>query len=75
MEPEANPRQQTWNLLIEVQPLNQFPGMVIGDFNIILFPHEKFGHKSRNERLMHNFQQAMEDYNLHDVSHSDNFFT
>lgn len=49
--------------------------MVIGNFNEILFAHEKMGGKQRNETLMNIFRFSMEASELHDLGHKGDIFT
>lgn len=44
-----NRRQKTWDLLKELRSLNQSPWMVIGDFNEVLYHHEKWGEPDTRE--------------------------
>lgn len=57
---DTNLRQTTWNLLKEIRPIDQSPWMVVGDFNKILHHDKNFGGKQRSERLMQDFQMALD---------------
>lgn len=63
------------DLLKALKPVDKMPPGFIGDFNEIIFHHEKSGGNLRSEKLMHNFRTALEHYGLKDLGHEGNFFT
>lgn len=44
-----------------LKPVNNKPWLCIGDFNEILYQHEKFGGASRAYAQMKSFGQALQD--------------
>lgn len=74
-EPHSNKRKRTWSLLTNQKSRDNAPWMVIGDFNEILFHHEKWGGKQRTESLMQNFREFLEIGELYDLRYSGDIFT
>lgn len=68
-------RVDTWNLLRSLRANSNFPWLVAGDFNEILFSFEKVGGVSRDERRMEAFRDMLEECNLTDVGFSGPMFT
>lgn len=52
-----------------------YPWLVCGDFNEILYGVEKKGGLPRNERMMEAFRKVLEDSNLIDVGYLGRWFT
>lgn len=57
-----------------LRPPNHFLWLVAGDFNEVLFFHEKIGRKQMSEALMENFREAFEFCSLQDVGLSGDYF-
>jgi endonuclease/exonuclease/phosphatase family metal-dependent hydrolase len=51
------------------------PWMVFGDFNEILYSHEKEGGNQRPQNCMQAFRDALTDCELEDLGYSGNIFT
>lgn len=68
-------RKSTWALLQELKPREGTPWLVMGDFNEVLLHHEKVGGRSRREKQMHNFREALVTCNPFDLGHKGDLFT
>ena len=55
--------------------VRRMPWLCCGDFNEILFNHEKEGGPPRAERCMEKFRQALEDCELQDLGFVGDAFT
>ncbi|XP_074305507.1 uncharacterized protein LOC141640720 [Silene latifolia] len=66
---------RTWQLMRDIKPLSTLPWLMIGDYNQILFEHEKKGGPPREQRLMDEFREAMNDCELLDIGFSGNNYT
>ncbi|GMI84759.1 hypothetical protein HRI_002145200 [Hibiscus trionum] len=73
--PEVENRAASWNLLRQLNDLPDFPWMVMGDFNELLFASEKSGGRLRNSSQMDNFRNALEDCSLKDVGFRGPWYT
>lgn len=51
------------------------PWLLAGDFNEILFAHEKQGGHPRAQRMMGNFQQALEECGVEDLGFEGDRYT
>ncbi|XP_074299994.1 uncharacterized protein LOC141631194 [Silene latifolia] len=58
---------RSWQLLRELKPLSNLPWVVIGDFNEILYEHEKSGGTPRKQSVMDAFREAMDECGLIDI--------
>lgn len=74
-ESDTSKRSRTWSLLNKLKPKDQTPWLVIGDFNEVLFHHEKVGGKQRSEFLMSNFGSSLDYTELHDLGYKGDKFT
>lgn len=74
-EPETLRRSGLWNLLRSFRPSHLVPWLVIRDFNEILYYTEKVRGRQRNESLMCNFRETLDDCNLGNLGHSRDSFT
>ena len=54
---------------------HNLPWILIGDFNEILFSHEKEGGNNRPQGYMQAFRQALNDCDLEDLGFSGDIFT
>ncbi|XP_074301205.1 uncharacterized protein LOC141632563 [Silene latifolia] len=66
---------KTWQLMWDIRPLSSLPWVMIGDFNQILFEHEKMGGAPRDKNLMNEFHEAVNDCELLDVVFSRDSYT
>ncbi|KAL4281614.1 hypothetical protein GQ457_03G026570 [Hibiscus cannabinus] len=73
--PEEQNRDESWNLLRQLNDLPELPWLVIGDFNELLFANEKVGGRPRNQRQMINFGRVLSDCSLEDVGYAGPWFT
>ncbi|XP_074304103.1 uncharacterized protein LOC141638656 [Silene latifolia] len=62
---------KTWRLMKDIKSLSSLPWVMIGDFNQILFEHEKKGGAPREQALMDEFREAVDECELLDVGFSD----
>jgi hypothetical protein len=74
-EPKWEDKFKTWDKLRELSVSQNLPWIVIGDFNEILFSHEKEGGNPRPLSCMQAFQDALTDCELEDLGYSGNNFT
>ena len=74
-EPKSEEKDRTWELMRELHRKLSLPWLCCGDFNEILFNHEKEGGPPRAERCMEKFRQALEDCELHDLGFVGDAFT
>lgn len=58
-------------IFVGFKALKSHPVIVIGDFNKILVQKENV----RGKKLMENSREALEVYNLADISHKGDYFT
>ncbi|KAA3452465.1 reverse transcriptase [Gossypium australe] len=73
--PYINEREAAWNLLRRLSNQGEYPWLVCGDFNEILYGCEKKGGLPRDEKKMEEFRQVLEDCQLADLGYSGNWFT
>lgn len=74
-EPKTLQRSRIWILLRSLKPNHLVPSLVIWDFNEILYHTEKEGGRQRNETLICNFRETLDDCNSGDLGHSGDPFT
>lgn len=65
----------TWGYLRDLYRHNNLPWIVIGDFNEILYSHEKEGGAPRPVRMMQDFRDALVDCELEDMGFRGDQFT
>ncbi|KAL5543298.1 hypothetical protein UlMin_011008 [Ulmus minor] len=65
--PDTSLRSQFWNLLRRLGDSSSMPWLCGGDFNEILFGHEKQGGAERAQYLMNNFREAINYCGLADL--------
>lgn len=66
---------RTWNFLRSLRSNQSVPWMVIGDFNEIFYHFEEVGGQQRNEALMSNFKETIDDCNLCNLGYLRDPFT
>ncbi|KAA3474615.1 reverse transcriptase [Gossypium australe] len=64
---EVRNKAETWDLLRRLGGNNSLPWLVGGDFNDILYAHEKKGCLSREEARMEAFRRTLEECLLEDI--------
>jgi hypothetical protein len=74
-EPKWEDKYKTWDKLRELKSNSNLPWVVIGDFNEILFSHEKEGGNPRPQNFMQAFRDSLIACDLHDVGYSGDPFT
>ncbi|VFR00567.1 unnamed protein product [Cuscuta campestris] len=65
--PERSRRSESWNLLRSLGTRSSLPWVVVGDFNDLVFQHEKRGPFPHPEGLLRGFGEALEDCGLLNV--------
>ncbi|KAA3469681.1 reverse transcriptase [Gossypium australe] len=73
--PYASDREDAWNRLKRLHNQGEYPWIVCGDFNEILYNFEKKGGLPRDEKKMEEFRQVLEECQLADLGYSGNWFT
>ena len=66
---------ETWRLMRTLNHQSSLPWICPGDFNEILFNHEKQGGIPRGHSLLQNFGDALETCNLNDLGFKGDVFT
>ena len=74
-EPRWEHKEKTWEVLRSLHGVSQLPWMVFGDFNEILFNHEKEGGRPRTDHQLQAFHVALGDCNLSDLGFHGDMFT
>jgi hypothetical protein len=74
-EPSWNQKHITWDALRDLHGQFQLPWLALGDFNEILFNHEKEGGRSRTQQAMQLFHDALRDCDLEDMGYVGDLFT
>lgn len=74
-EPKEEERHHLWSLLRPLKTTSDLPWLLVGDFNEILFQHEKDGSLARSTGAMSAFQDALSDCNLTDLGYNGTTFT
>lgn len=73
--PIKEERHHSWNSLRRLYNISSLSWMVFGDFNEVLFQHEKEGRLDRNIGAMAAFQKTLTDCSLTDLGYSGPTFT
>jgi hypothetical protein len=68
-------KYKNWDKIRELNSNSSLPWALIGDFNEILFSHEKEGGSTRRQGYMQAFRDAMSDCGLEDLGFSGDVFT
>ena len=66
-EPKWEDKYKTWDKLRDLKNTSDLPWVVIGDFNEILYSHEKEGGNLRPHTYMDAFRDALSDCDLEDL--------
>lgn len=62
--PERARRTESWNLIRGLAEESRLPWCIIGDFNDIMYDHEKKGGRMHPRRLMEGFKKTLNECNL-----------
>lgn len=76
-ESQADQKHMTWELLRDLhsQDPTNLPWLTAGDYNEILYHHEKEGGVQRVQVCLDRFREALEASDLHDLGFSGDVFT
>jgi hypothetical protein len=74
-EPRWEDKYKTWDKMREIKNNCNRPWVLIGDFNKILFSHEKDGGNPRPQGFMQAFREALTDCDLEDIGFVGDRFT
>jgi hypothetical protein len=74
-EPEAQNKHLSWEYIRNLSAMVDLPWVMVGDFNEILYSHEKEGGSVRSQRCMQAFRDTLVDCNLEDMGCSGDIFT
>jgi hypothetical protein len=74
-EPSWDHKERTWDALRSLHNGETLPWLVLGDFNEILFHHEKEGGRMRAPRQMQAFHDILEECDLVDIGYIGDMFT
>lgn len=73
--PVARDRSQSWDLIRSLHDGCNFPWLICGDFNEILYSHGKVGRIPRDDCCMEQFRRILQDCDLVDEGYSSPWFT
>jgi hypothetical protein len=73
--PQTEDRHKTWTLLRDLHSQEDVPWLCAGDFNEILYQHEKEGGLLRPQAQMDRFREAMVDCELQDLGFEGDVYT
>lgn len=68
-------KHETWSLLCDLHCRFSLPWMCAGDFNEILWSHEKLGLRLRHEGMMKEFRDVLDECGLMDLGYMGEKFT
>jgi hypothetical protein len=74
-EPRWEDKYKTWDKLRELKTVSNLPWVILGDFNEILYTHEKEGGNARPQGYMQAFRDALDDCGLEDLGFIGEKFT
>lgn len=74
-EAQTDRKHKTWQDLRDMNSRPAKPWLCVGDFNEILFSHEKEGGKDRSQSCMDRFREALEFCELRDLGFEGDIFT
>ncbi|XVE81752.1 hypothetical protein DITRI_Ditri15bG0090700 [Diplodiscus trichospermus] len=74
-EPIIHRKEASWNLLRTLSSQVNLLWKCFGDFNEILYDHEKSGQSLRRSIQMENFRQVVDQYGLNDLGFKGAWFT
>ncbi|KAL8108439.1 hypothetical protein AgCh_024775 [Apium graveolens] len=73
--PERRRRRESWQLIRELVDRSSLPWCIIGDFNDIMYVHEKRGGRVQDRYLLEGFKEAVNESGLQDLGYVGNEFT
>lgn len=73
--PERHRREESWSLLTQLYGVSQLPWCIAGDFNDIMFDHEKKGGRPQPRFLLDGFRNVVANCGLTDLGFSGSEFT
>ncbi|CAI9777924.1 unnamed protein product [Fraxinus pennsylvanica] len=65
--PNRNKHRESWDLLRRLTSSSTLPWVVLGDFNDLLFQHEKMGQHQHPSWLLNGIKEAIEDCQISDL--------
>lgn len=68
-------KEETWTKLRELKTQSDMPWLSAGDFNEVLFAHEKEGRRQRTQASMDKLKETLEFCELHDLCFEGDNFT
>lgn len=74
-EPKWEDKHLSWSCLRDLHQRIKLPWLIAGDFNEILYSHEKEGGAPRPMHMMQNFRDALVDCELEDMGCSGDLYT
>ena len=74
-EPSWDHKDQTWGAPCSLHGSSSLPWLALGDFNEILFYHEKEGGRARPQGHKQALQDALADCGLADIGYTRDIFT
>jgi hypothetical protein len=74
-EPKWEEKKKTWMVMRGLKGVTDKPWIALGDFNEILYSHEKEGGRERPQRFMQAFHDALIDCELSDMGFTGDKFT
>jgi hypothetical protein len=74
-EPRWQDKYKTWDKMRELKHDSNLPWLILGDFNEIMFSHEKEGGNQRPAAFMQAFRDALMDCDLEDLGFQGEKFT
>jgi hypothetical protein len=74
-EPRTDQKELSWKALQTLNAARKFPWICAGDFNEILFSHEKEGGQARGQICMDRLRDVLEERSLSDLDFSGDPFT
>ena len=72
---DSTRKQETWSLLHCLHCKYTLPWMCVGDFNELLWSHEKLGFGPRQDCKMKEFRDVLDECGLMDLSYARDKFT
>ncbi|XP_074378457.1 uncharacterized protein LOC141719994 [Apium graveolens] len=73
--PERWRRRESWQLIKDLGAESQLPWCIIGDFNDMLYAHEKRGGRNHARVLLEGFQEVVHESGLSDLGYIGSEFT
>ena len=73
--PAWNEKHLSWSDLRTLHSNASYPWVVLGDFNEIMYSHEKDGGNPRPNAMMQEFRNCLGDCGLYDLGYAGDYFT